>query len=82
MQREFRVADHVYLKVRAMKSSLKLEICAKLSTRYRGSFEVLERIGPVAYRLAFPASTRDCNFFHVFYLRNMYMTLTMCLIGM
>ena len=42
---------------------------AKLSPRYCGLFEVLERIGPVAYRLAFPASTRAHNVFHVFFLK-------------
>ena len=36
-----------------------------MSPRYCGPFEVLERIGPVAYRLAFSASTRAHNFFHV-----------------
>ena len=30
---------------------------------------MLERIGPVAYRLAFPASTRDHNVFHVSFLK-------------
>ena len=34
-----------------------------MSPRYCGPFEVLERIGPVAYRLAFPASTRAHNVF-------------------
>ena len=48
---------------------MKLGICAKLSPRYCGPFEVLESIGPVAYRLAFLASTRDHNVFHVSFLK-------------
>ena len=69
MDREFSVGDHVYLRVRARKSSLKLGSGAKLSPRYCWSFEVLERIGLVAYRLAFPASTRAHNVFHVSLLK-------------
>ena len=64
MDREFSVGDHVYLRVRAKKSSLKLGSYAKLSPRYCGPFEVLERIGLVSYRLAFPFSTRAHNVFH------------------
>ena len=69
MNIEFSVGDHVYLRVSANKSYLKLGSCAKLSPIYCGPFEVLERIGPVAYRLAFLARTRDHNVFHVSLLK-------------
>ena len=39
---EFSVGDHVYIRVKPRKSSLKPRICAKLSFRYCGPFEVLE----------------------------------------
>ena len=55
VHREFNVGDHVYLRVRLRKSSLKLGSCAKLSPRYCGPFEVLEIIGSFAYRLALHA---------------------------
>ena len=69
MNREFSAGDHVYLRVRAKKSSLKLGSCAKMAPRYYGSFKVLERIGPVSYRIAFPSSTRAHNVFHISLLK-------------
>ena len=39
VNREFNVGDHLYLRVRERKSSLKLGSCAKLSPRYCGPFE-------------------------------------------
>ena len=69
MNREFSVGDHVYLRVREKKSSLKLGSCAKLSPRYCGSFEVLKRIGPFAYRLELPDKTRAHNVFYVSLLK-------------
>ena len=69
MYKGFSVGDHIYLRVRATKSSLNLGSCSQLYPRYRGLFEVLERIGPVAYRLAFPSRTRAHNVFHVSLLK-------------
>ena len=77
MHKDFIVGDHFYLRVRPRKSSLNLRSCAKLSPRYCGAFEVLERIGTIAYRIALPARTRGIMFFMSLYLRNMYMILTM-----
>ena len=68
MYREFSVGDHVYLIVREKKISLRIVSCAKLSPRQCWSFEVLEKIGPIAYRLALPTSTRAHNVFHVYFI--------------
>jgi hypothetical protein len=67
--REFKVGDHVFLKVKANRSSLKLGNCTKLVARLCGPFEILERIGPVAYMLALPASMSIHNVFHVSLLK-------------
>jgi hypothetical protein len=62
---EFQVGDHVYLKVKAQRSSLKIGNCAKLAPRFCGPFNILARIGPVAYQLALPANLKIHNVFHV-----------------
>jgi hypothetical protein len=63
------VGDLVFLKVKTNRSSLKLGSCAKLAARFCGPFEILERIGPVAYMLALPASLTVHNAFHVSLLK-------------
>jgi hypothetical protein len=62
---EFNVGDHVFFKVKANKNSLKLGNCSKLAARYCGAFEILERIGPIVYMIALPASMYVHNVFHV-----------------
>ncbi|TYK23807.1 pol protein [Cucumis melo var. makuwa] len=67
---EFNVGDKVFLKVEPMKGVLRFERKGKLSPRFVGSFEILERIGPVAYRLALPPSLSVVHdVFHVSILR-------------
>jgi hypothetical protein len=62
---DFKVDEYVFLKVKAKRSSLILGWCPKLVVRYGGTFEIFENIHLVAYMLAFPASMRVYNFFHV-----------------
>jgi hypothetical protein len=66
---EFKVGDHVFLKVNTKRSSLKLGSCTKLAARFCGPFEILESIGLVAYMLALPASMIVHNVFHVSLLK-------------
>jgi hypothetical protein len=68
--REFKVGDHVFLKVKANINSLKLGNCSKLAACFCGPFEILERIGSMAYMLAFHASISIHNVFHVLFLKN------------
>ena len=67
--REFRVGDHVYLKVKLKKISLKLGICPKITPKYRGPFEILAMIGTIAYEIAFPVCIKVHNMFHVSLLK-------------
>ena len=64
------VGDKVFLRVRPHKSPIHFGKGSKLAPHFVGPFEILERIGPVSYRLALPPSL-SCiyNIFHVSVLR-------------
>ena len=67
---EFEVGDHVFLKVMHKRGVVRFGKHGKLSPRFIGPFEILERIGTVAYRLALPPSMSGVHeVFHVSMLR-------------
>jgi hypothetical protein len=65
----FKVHEHLFLKVKDKRSLLRLGSYLKLVVRYCGPYEVLEKIGLVAYMLALLASMRIQNVFHVSLLK-------------
>jgi hypothetical protein len=65
----FKVGEHVFLKLKAKRSSLRLGNFPKLVARYCGPFEILEKIGSVSYMLVFPTSMRVHIVFHVSLLK-------------
>ena len=63
---EFEVGDHVFLKVMPKRGVVRFGKRGKLSPRFIGPFEILERVGTVAYRLALPPSMSGVHeVFHV-----------------
>ena len=66
----FEVGDHVFLKVMPKRGVVRFGKHGKLSPRFVGPFEILERIGTIAYRLALPPSMIGVHeVFHVSMLR-------------
>ncbi|XP_049368015.1 uncharacterized protein LOC125832873 [Solanum verrucosum] len=67
---EYQVGDKLFLKVTPWKKIMRFSQKGKLSPRFIGPYEILERVGPVAYKLAFPPELDKIhNVFHVSMLR-------------
>jgi hypothetical protein len=67
--REFKVGDHVFLKVKSNRISMKLGNFSKMEAHYYGSFEIVKRIGPIAYMFSLSASMCLHNVFHASFLK-------------
>ena len=63
---EFQVGDKVMLKVSPWKGMIRFGKRGKLNPRYIGPFEIIARIGPVAYKLLLPPELGNVHpTFHV-----------------
>ena len=66
----YEIDEKVFLKVSPWKKVMRFGENGKLSPRFFGPYEVIEKVGPVAYRLALPPDLEKIhNVFHVSMLR-------------
>ena len=64
------MGDHVFIKVSPLKGVMRFGKKNKLSPRFVGPFEILDKIGSAVYRVALPpALSKIHNVFHISNLR-------------
>jgi len=67
--KEFQVGEQVYLRIKPKKNALQIGSCAKLASQFCAPVSIVERIGPVAYRLALHLIVKVHDVFHVSLLK-------------
>ena len=71
----YEIGKKVFLKVSSWKKVMGFERKDKLTPRFIGPYEVIEKVGSVAYRLALPPKLEKIhNVFHVSMLRSYVQT--------
>ena len=67
---QFEIGDRVFLKIPPWKGVLRFGRRGKLSLKFIGPYEIVSKVGPVAYRLKLPPElSRIHDTFHVSMLR-------------
>ncbi|GJR73639.1 hypothetical protein Tco_0086004 [Tanacetum coccineum] len=66
---EFDVGDKVMLKVSPWKGVIRFGKRSKLSPQYVGPFKIIDRVGPVAYKLELPDEL--CGIHNTFHVSNL-----------
>ena len=67
---QYEIGEKLFLKVSPWKKVMRFWKKGQLSPRFIGSYEVIEKVGPMAYRLAIPPDLEKIhNVFHVSMLR-------------
>jgi hypothetical protein len=67
---EFKVGDHVYLRISPMKGVHRFGIKGKLAPRYIGPYPIIDKYGPISYQVELPAKLGGVhNVFHVSQLK-------------
>jgi hypothetical protein len=66
----FQEGDYVYLKVSPIRGLRRFKVKGKLSPHFIGPFQILQRVGEVAYRLDLPEQLSDVHdVFHILQLK-------------
>jgi hypothetical protein len=67
---EFKVGDHVYLRVSPMKGLRRFNIKVKLAPHYIGLYPIIDKYGPTSYQVELPAKLSGVhNVFHASQLK-------------
>ena len=67
--KEYSVGEHVFVRVKPKKSTLRTRVCAKLAPTFVKTFEILARVGPVTHQLALPPHIKTHDVFNVSLLK-------------
>lgn len=68
--RQFKEGEWVYLKIQPYRQVSRLgKPFSKLSSRYYGPYQILQKVGPVTYKLSLPPQLLLHLTFHVFQLK-------------